>query len=100
MKLSKILVLSALPLIAACSADKSSWAPAGDNIMTVWAEQVSPANAHPEYPRPQLIRDKWTSLNGLWDYAVTEAEATSMPEQADGEILVPFCIESALSGVN
>ena len=98
MKLSKTLVICALPLLAACSSDKDAWSPAGDNIMTPWAEEVTPANVHPEYPRPRLIRDRWASLNGLWDYAVTDAGADAMPE-ADGEILVPFCIESALSGV-
>lgn len=77
----------------------ATWAPAGDNIRTIWAEEVSPTNAHPEYPRPQMIRRDWKSLNGLWDYAVTPESAGEMPSVADGQILVPFCIESSLSGV-
>jgi hypothetical protein len=49
-----------------------SWQPAGDRIKTEWAEQIDPANPLPEYPRPQLERDQWLNLNGLWDYALAE----------------------------
>ena len=38
--------------------------------MTRWAKDVSPEKAHPEYPRPQMVRDEWQNLNGLWDYAI------------------------------
>lgn len=83
-----------------CSApEESSWAPAGDRIRTAWAEEVSPENVLPEYPRPQMVREKWLSLNGLWDYAVAPRSQENSPSQADGKILVPFCIESSLSGV-
>ena len=82
-----------------CTAEvKYDWSPAGDNIRTCWATEVSPACVHPEYPRPQLVREEWESLNGMWEYAVTPAEAESFGEP-DGGILVPFCIESSLSGV-
>lgn len=93
-----ILAILAFGLMLSSFAPSSDWAPAGDHILSDWAAQVSPGNAHPEYPRPQLIRRGWKSLNGLWDYAVTEADAPK-PEAWDGRILVPFCIESALSGV-
>ncbi len=53
---------------------------------------------HPEYPRPQFQRESWQNLNGLWNYAITKSDCT--PTQFDGQILVPFCIESELSGVN
>jgi hypothetical protein len=66
--------------------------------MTRWAKDVSPTNVHPEYPRPQLVRDNWTNLNGLWDYAIV-GQASGLPGKYDGQILVPFPIESALSGV-
>ncbi len=66
--------------------------------MTRWASDVSPTNSHPEYPRPQLARPEWENLNGLWDYAVRPL-ASGPPENYDGKILVPFPIESALSGV-
>ena len=100
--MKKLLFYSLLPLLLLAMAwggeEKSNWAPAGDRIRTVWAEEVSPSNAHPEYPRPQMVRSKWESLNGLWDYSVTALDAPQ-PAEPDGEILVPFCIESSLSGV-
>ena len=79
-------------------ADEGFWAPAEIPIQTPWTAEVSPANAHPEYPRPQMVREQWASLNGLWDYAVTAADAPQ-PKDWDGQILVPFCIESSLSGI-
>ena len=90
-----------LAIVAGCGkkdAGRGRWSPAEIPIQTPWAADVSPANAHPEYPRPQFVREKWASLNGLWDYAVTSADAPQ-PKKWDGEILVPFCIESSLSGV-
>ena len=67
--------------------------------MTQWAREVSPANALPEYPRPQLVRDTWQNLNGLWDYAITDKQVEKAPAAYEGRILVPYPIESALSGV-
>src|SRR5690606_12423808 len=52
----------------------------------------------PEYPRPILKREQWKNLNGLWDYAIEEV-GKSKPSKADGKILVPFAVESSLSGV-
>jgi hypothetical protein len=66
--------------------------------MTRWAKDVTPDKVHPEYPRPQMVRETWANLNGLWDYAVVPTNAPQ-PTQWDGQILVPFPIESALSGV-
>ena len=69
-------------------------------MMTPWGEKVTPENAWREYPRPQMVRSNWTNLNGEWDYAVTSVTNTpGRPEKWDGRILVPFAIESALSGV-
>ena len=87
-------------LLAATVAARAaeSWVPAEPRLMTRWGEEVRPENAWPEYPRPQLVRTDWTNLNGLWDYAIVPREA-DRPEQWDGKILVPFCAESALSGV-
>lgn len=76
---------------------QGGWAPAGDNIMTPWAEELDPAAPLPEYPRPQMVRAEWQNLNGLWNYAVAPVEAETF--EPDGKILVPFAIESSLSGV-
>ncbi|POY38052.1 glycoside hydrolase family 2 [Solitalea longa] len=67
-------------------------------IQSRWAKEVSPTNALKEYPRPQMVRSSWTNLNGLWDYAITAKDA-STPSAFQGQLLVPYPIESALSGV-
>ncbi len=66
-------------------------------LQTRWAAQVTPDRVLPEYPRPQMARKKWTNLNGMWNYAITDAVA-DRPASFDGKILVPFPIESQLSG--
>jgi len=76
----------------------AQWAPAGDKIKTRWAETIDPNNVLPEYPRPVMERDKWQNLNGLWDYAILPA-GKQEPSTFDGKILVPFAVESSLSGV-
>lgn len=80
----------------------AEWKPVGDKIKTRWAAKVTPENAWQEYPRPQMVRESWQNLNGLWDYKVRpkdkSAEAKA-PDDWAGKILVPFCIESSLSGV-
>lgn len=81
------------------SAQKSEWKIAGDKLTTPWALKVDPLNPLPEYPRPQLVRAEWKSLNGLWEYSITPA-GDSIPKTFQGKILVPFAVESALSGVN
>ena len=93
-----VVLLAAAVIGCGKKAAPETWEPAPIPIQTRWADEVSPANAHPEYPRPQMVREKWASLNGLWDYAVVPAEDPK-PKQWDGQILVPFCIESSLSGV-
>jgi len=77
---------------------ESSWAPVPNSMMTQWGESVRPDSVWSEYPRPQLVRENWTNLNGLWDYAVTPIHAEA-PADWDGKLLVPFAIESPLSGV-
>lgn len=77
-----------------------NWKPVAGRIASPWAEKVEPALPLPEYPRPQLVRENnWKNLNGLWDYAITKKENTEIPKEWDGKILVPFAIESSLSGV-
>ena len=77
---------------------QAQWKPVGDKIKTQWAEQIDPQNVWPEYPRPLIERTQWSNLNGLWEYAVASC-GTAEPASFDGQILVPFCIESSLSGV-
>src|SRR3954449_6000855 len=74
------------------------WKPAKGPLMTRWAKDVSSDKVLPEYPRPQMVRKNWQNLNGLWDYAIRPKDQPR-PEKWDGKILVPFCAESALSGV-
>ena len=87
----------ALSLLATGAAS-AQYAPAGDKIRTPWAEQIDVNNVWKEYPRPIMERTAWKNLNGLWSYAV-KPKGEAQPTKWDGEILVPFCIESSLSGV-
>ena len=80
------------------SAAMAQWSPKKDHILSRWAEQVSPEAPLPEYPRPGLVRGQWLNLNGLWDYSV-QPKPHDRFGKPQGQILVPFCIESALSGV-
>ena len=64
---------------------------------TRWTESVDRLSPLPEYPRPQLVRGSWLSLNGEWEYAITGDKV--IPESFDGTILVPFSPEAPLSGV-
>ncbi|MEM6689746.1 MAG: family 43 glycosylhydrolase [Planctomycetota bacterium] len=73
--------------------------PFESELITSWGEQVDVDNAWTEYPRPALARENWTKLNGMWNYAVTAIADKTIPTQWDGEILVPFCLESKLGGV-
>ena len=85
--------------ILAAAVAVSGVASAG-TMLTPWGEKVTSENAWRDYPRPQMVRQNWTNLNGDWDYAVTSVTNTpGRPEQWNGKIRVPFCIESALSGV-
>ena len=91
------LLLAFCAFATICSAG-AQWKPAGDKIKTDWAEKVDPRNVLPEYPRPGMERADWQNLNGEWEYAILpkgQAEPTSF----DGNILVPFAVESSLSGV-
>ena len=90
--------LAGLALLAGMNIVTAGWKPADGPLMTRWAKQITPPSVWQEYPRPQMVRKDWTNLNGLWDYAITGKDA-GQPEKWDGEILVPFCVESALSGV-
>ena len=85
-----VLLLSSINLFAQSETES--------RIKTKWAENITEKNVWQEYPRPQLEREEWKNLNGLWDYSITKKEDAS-PKKFDGKILVPFCVESNLSGV-
>ena len=96
--MKRTLILLASLMLAACAQQEAvRWAPVQEHILTPWASQVDPLNPLPEYPRPQLERTLWQSLNGLWDYAIGPKEGER--PAPEGKILVPFAVESALSGV-
>ncbi|MGD0581908.1 MAG: sugar-binding domain-containing protein [Bacteroidales bacterium] len=95
---STILILYFITISLSLKAQDNVWKIAGDRITTEWASKVNPTSVLPEYPRPQMVRNDWKSLNGLWDYAITAA-GEDAPSVYQGKILVPFAIESALSGV-
>ena len=78
----------------------AEWEPGTPPLSTPWTDEVSPTNALPEYPRPQLTRPKWQNLNGLWEFAKAEpGEAAPIGKTLAERVLVPYPIESALSGV-
>src|SRR5262245_39877887 len=78
----------------------ADWKPAQGPLMTRWAKDVAPDKVHPEYPRPQMVRSEWQSLNGVWQLAFAkEGEAAPAGKDLPERILVPFPVESALSGV-
>ncbi|WP_348822874.1 glycoside hydrolase family 2 protein [Flavobacterium aestuarii] len=86
-----LFVLASLSAVA-------QWKPQGDKIKTKWAEEVDPNHTLPDYPRPIMERNKWKNLNGLWNYSIQPA-GKEAPVNYDGKILVPFAVESSLSGV-
>ena len=90
--------LTMLLALALCSSTFAQWKPASDKIKTSWGEQLDPKNVLPEYPRPIMERSDWKNLNGLWKYAITPKGAPA-PAAYQGDILVPFAVESSLSGV-
>ena len=76
----------------------AQWKLAGDKIKTQWANKINTSAVLPEYPRPIMERNEWKNLNGLWEYAITDLGG-NVPAHFDGQILVPFAVESSLSGV-
>lgn len=94
--MKKTLFVCCALALALCA--QAQWKPAGDKIKTQWAEQVNPKSVLPEYPRPLMERSEWQNLNGEWEYAIKPIGEVE-PASFDGNILVPFAVESSLSGV-
>ncbi len=93
-----LLGLTTLVAVALSESCVLAWQSPDETLKTRWAKDVSADCPWPEYPRPQLTRPDWSNLNGKWQYAIVPKDA-ARPTQWDGEILVPFAVESALSGV-
>ncbi|MET9559726.1 AbfB domain-containing protein [Streptomyces tauricus] len=89
---------AALTATGTVRAAPAAWTPKPSPMTTPWTNQVSVDNPLPEYPRPQLTRPDWANLNGIWDFAVTSADA-GQPASFSEQIRVPFVAESALSGI-
>ena len=98
-----VALLGSITIVNAPANAADVWQPKTPPLSTRWTALVGPNNALPEYPRPQLSREKWLNLNGLWGYTgrPAKAGATAPPPQKDyrEQILVPFPTESALSGI-
>ncbi|HPR85010.1 MAG TPA: glycoside hydrolase family 2 TIM barrel-domain containing protein [Prolixibacteraceae bacterium] len=77
---------------------QAQWKPAGEKIRTQWADKIDVKNVLPEYPRPIMERADWLNLNGLWDYSILKT-GSAEPASFNGQILVPYPVESSLSGV-
>ena len=95
--MKKFLILSLL-LVSLTTEVCAQWKPVGDKIKTQWADKINTSAVLPEYPRPIMERKEWKNLNGLWEYAITDLGKCT-PVHFDGQILVPFAVESSLSGV-
>ena len=95
---AKQFLLKSVCLLTCAVPAFAEWKPVEGTMTTPWTDTVSPEHVWAQYPRPQLQRSNWVNLNGLWKYSVTSKNA-QRPGSWDGEILVPFAPESALSGV-
>lgn len=94
----QILSLTVLLSVIAGVPLSAQWKPVGDKIKTKWSQEIDPQNVLPDYPRPIMERKDWKNLNGLWEYAITD-KGGQKPSAYQGQILVPFPVESSLSGV-
>lgn len=93
-----LLILLFFVLCVSCAnKEKVNWKIADNPILTEWAKDVDPLKPWPQYPRPDMVRPEWMNLNGMWNYAITPKG--KKPDRWDGSILVPYPLESALSGV-
>ena len=88
------------PGTAAPSARRAEFEPGDPPMETPWTDDVDPANPRPAYPRPQLTRERWLGLNGVWGFRpAEEGESPPFGERLPETVLVPFPVESALSGI-
>lgn len=87
-----------ITFISSCKQnEQQTWVVPDNPLMTKWADDIDPDEPWPLYPRPIMQRDDWANLNGMWDYSISDQK--NRPDKWDGKILVPYPVESALSGV-
>src|SRR5687768_16374950 len=98
MVMRALFTVSVVVLVGRMALAQQQWQVQKAPLMTRWAKDVSAEKVHPEYPRPQPVRQNWQNLNGLWSYAI-QGKDEKQPANWQGQILVPFPAESALSGV-
>jgi hypothetical protein len=97
---SALLLLPLLCGLLAPQGTQAAWAPKTPPLATPWTSLVSPSNALPEYPRPQMVRSAWQNLNGEWQFAnATAGQTPPFGQNLPESVLVPFPIESAISGI-
>lgn len=93
-------VIATAPAVASTEAAAAAWQPKAPPLTTPWTDQVSPTNALPEYPRPQLVRSEWQNLNGEWEFTgAPNLNSPPLGQTLPERVLVPYPIESALSGI-
>ncbi|MCY2990659.1 MAG: hypothetical protein NTY19_22690 [Planctomycetota bacterium] len=95
-----VLLLTTLSAATARDVSAQPWKPANPVLMTRWGKTVTPENVLPDYPRPQMVRKEWRNLNGLWEFAAGKPDdPVPAGKTLARRILVPFPMESALSGI-
>ncbi len=89
-----------LMLVFSLCCPAMAWEMKQGPLMTRWASQIDVNNPFPDYPKPQMVRAEWLNLNGIWQFqSGSEGDAAPIGQNLSDEILVPFAMESAISGV-
>lgn len=99
MKKNHLILLLLFSFVIQLSTYAQKWEMKKARIMTPWSEKIDPKNVLPEYPRPQMVRDNWVNLNGVWDFTKVDDMTYNPTQKFDQKILVPFPMESAISGI-
>lgn len=99
MRRKKTWALAVTMLLTLAIGSRADWQMQRVSIQSPFAKNVSPTNALPEYPRPQMVRPQWQNLNGVWSIAQMTSYYDALPSSGYQDILVPYCVESALSGI-
>ncbi len=97
---NRVIIMASVIGLVGVQNVQCEWKMGNGPLMTKWAKEVSPKNALPDYPRPQMVRKDWLNLNGIWEFSIANPnEPVPTGKTLPEEILVPYPVESALSGV-